>query len=347
MQKISRTLNWIPPVDWLEIKTIDAHTGGEPLRIIVDGFPNIIGRTILEKRSFLMKNLDHIRKALMLEPRGHNDMYGAIITEPDNDDSDIGVIFLHNDGYSTGCGHAVIAITKVLVETGVFKKIEPETTIKMDVPSGRIISHAKIDNNKVTSVRFINVPSFVQKLDAEITLSNYGTIKYDLAFGGAFYAIVSSDELGLKCDQKNVKNIIDLGMKIKLAIANKTDVKHPIEPKLNFLYGTIFTSSSRNNNHHSKNVCVFANGEIDRSPTGTGVSARAAVHYARKEIGINDCITIESIIGSTFQVKVVEQTSFGAYNAIIPEVSGSAYITGKSSFWIDPDDVHGKGFMLG
>ena len=281
----------------------------------------------------------------MLEPRGHADMYGAIITEPEKNDADFGVIFMHNDGYSTGCGHAVIGITKTFVETGLIKKDEPETTIKMDVPSGHITSFAQVEDGKVISARFINVPSFVDLLDAETEVLNR-KIKYDLAFGGAYYAIVNSDSFGLELDPENVNEIIDIGMNIKQSIMEEVRIMHPTEPEMNFLYGTIFTGPPKNSNNHSRNVCIFAEGEVDRSPTGTGVSARAAIHYARGEIGIRESITIESIIGSTFSVKVDEITTFGKYQAVVPEVRGTAFLTGKNTFWINPNDPLKDGFIL-
>ena len=186
INNFSKILNWRPPNNWLEIKTIDLHTEGEPLRMIIKGYPALQGKTILEKRKFAKNKFDNIRQALILEPRGHSDMYGAIITEPVTKEADIGVIFIHNDGYSTGCGHAVIAITKALVETGYIKKNEPETMLRMDVPSGHIISYARVVDNEVKSVRFMNVPSFVQELNGVINIKDYQNISYDIAFGGAF-----------------------------------------------------------------------------------------------------------------------------------------------------------------
>ena len=346
MKNVSKLLEWRPPVEWLEIKTIDVHTGGEPLRIIIDGYPTLSGNTILEKRRYAKENFDFIRKALMLEPRGHADMYGVIITEPETDEADFGVIFMHNDGYSTGCGHAVIGVTKTFVETGLIKPIEPETMIRMDVPSGHIKAFAQVENGNVISSRFINVPSFVELLDAEIEVPDYGIIKYDLAFGGAYYAIVNTDDLGLELEPKDVNEIINFGMSIKRAVIEKEEIMHPTEPEMNFLYGTIFISKPKNQNNHSRNICVFANGEVDRSPTGTGVSARAAVHYARKEINLGDPITIESIIGSTFTVSVLEETKLGEKDAVIPQVLGTANITGMNTFWIDPLDEKGQGFII-
>ena len=343
---VSEILEWRPPSEWLEIKTIDVHTGGEPLRIIIDGYPTLSGNTILEKRKCAKENFDFIRKALMLEPRGHADMYGVIITEPETDEADFGVIFMHNDGYSTGCGHAVIAVTKTFVETGLIKPIEPETMIRMDVPSGHIKAFAEVENGNVISARFINVPSFVEFLDAEIEVPDYGKIKYDLAFGGAYYAIVNTNDLGLEFEPKDVNEIINFGMSIKQAIIEKIEIMHTTEPEMNLLYGTIFTSKPKNQNNHSRNICVFANGEVDRSPTGTGVSARAAVHYARKEINLGEPITIESIIGSTFTVSILEETKIGEKDAVVPQVLGTANITGMNTFWIDPLDEKGRGFIL-
>ena len=346
MINISKINNWTPPKNWQEIKTIDAHTGGEPLRIIIDGYPDLVGQTLLEKRTYAQKNHDNFRKAFLWEPRGHADMYGAIIVEPDTSGADFGVIFIHNEGYSTGCGHAVIALTKVIVETGLIPMMEPETEVKMDTPSGFIQSFAQVKNDEVTGVRFQNVPSFVQALDAEVDVQGFGKIKYDLAFGGAFYAFVDVSEVGLDCTEEYHNALVDVGKKIKQAVMDKVSMAHPTEPDMNFLYGTIFTGSAKDPSHHSRNVCIFADGQVDRSPTGTGVSARAAIHYARGEIDIGDSITIESIIGSTFTVKVAESSSLGPYDAVIPEVGGNAHITGKNTFWIDPDDPLKGGFIL-
>jgi len=346
MIAIKKLRNWVPPDDWLEIQTIDSHTEGEPLRIIISGYPELEGKTLLEKRISARRSHDDLRKSLIWEPRGHRDMYGAIIVEPDTPGADFGVIFIHNEGYSTGCGHAVIALTKVFVETGLVSMIEPETEVKMDVPSGFIRSYAKVKNGQVAGVRFENVPSFVQSLDTEINVPGLGKINYDLAFGGAFYAFVDAKQLGLGCTPEYQNQLIDYGIKIKHAVMDSVEMVHPREPDMNFLYGTIFTDIPKDQNHHSRNVCIFAEGEMDRSPTGTGVSARAAILHAKGEIEPGNSIVIESIIGSTFSVKVVKTTSFGSYDAVIPEVSGNAYITGNNTFWINPEDPLRKGFII-
>ncbi len=346
MIEIKKIKNWNPPDGWTEFQTIDAHTEGEPLRIILSGYPELKGKTILEKRTDAQNHHDELRKALIWEPRGHADMYGAIIVEPDTTGADFGVIFIHNEGYSTGCGHAVIALTKVFVETGLISINEPETEVKMDVPSGFIKSYAKVKNEQVTGVRFENVPSFVQSLDTEVDVPGLGMIKYDLAFGGAFYAFVDVAQLDLDCKPEYQNQLIETGMKIKHAVMDSVEMVHPLEPDMNFLYGTIFTDVSKNPSHHSRNVCIFAEGEVDRSPTGTGVSARVAIIHAKGEIKVGESIIIESIIGSTFSVKIVATTTFGDYDAVIPEVSGNAYITGKNTFWINQEDPLKDGFIL-
>jgi len=346
MIAVNKLKNWNPPNGWIEFQTIDAHTEGEPLRIILSGYPELKGKTLLEKRTDAHRHHDELRKALIWEPRGHADMYGAIIVDPDTTSADFGVIFIHNEGYSTGCGHAVIALTKVFVETGLVPMNEPETEVKMDVPSGFIKSYAKVKNGQVTGVRFKNVPSFVQSIGAKVDVPGLGTINYDLAFGGAFYVFVDVAQLGLNCTSEYQNQLIETGMKIKHAVMNSVEMVHPLEPDMNFLYGTIFTDVSKDPNHHSRNVCIFAEGEVDRSPTGTGVSARAAILHAKGEIKVGESIIIESIIGSTFSVKVVATTTFGHYDAVIPEVSGNAYITGKNTFWIDQEDPLKDGFIL-
>ena len=343
---IEKLKDWCPPKGWIEIHTIDVHTGGEPLRIILSGFPRLSGNTIQEKRIDARSHFDKIRKALMWEPRGHTDMYGAIIVEPHSHDADFGVVFIHNNGYSTGCGHAVIALTKVVVETGLISKNEPITEVKMDVPSGFVQAYAELDNGKIRSVGFQNVPSFVQLIDHEINVPELGILRYDLAYGGAFYVFVDVAQLGLKCDSKYLNQLIDAGMKIKESISRSVKMKHPNDPEMNFIYGTIFTGEALNRENHSRNVCIFANGQVDRSPTGTGVSARAAIMHAKGDLKIGESITIESIIGSTFSVKLIASTKFGNYNAVVAKVSGNAFITGSHRFWLDPDDPLQSGFLL-
>ncbi len=334
------------PEHGLRIKTIDMHTGGEPLRVIVDGLPEIKGRGILAKRRYFKENLDHIRKGLMWEPRGHADMYGAVITDAQSADADFGTFFIHNEGYSTMCGHAILALSKLVLETGMIEKKGDEPQLIIDAPPGKIIAWAKRKNGKVESVSFQNVPSFVYALDKEIFVEGIGKVSFDIAFGGAFYAFVEADAIGLSLDSSNYLQQIDWGRKIKLAITDVMEIKHPFEDDLSFLYGTIFLGKAENKKHHSKNICIFANGEVDRSATGSGVSARAALHFAKGELEIGQTIRIESIVGSTMDVEVIKETTYGSFKAIIPKVSGTTFFTGKHEFVFDPKDPFREGFIF-
>jgi proline racemase len=331
--------NWQPPGDWVRITTIDLHTGGEPLRVILSGLPPLQGTTVLEKRRYFREHYDHLRTGLMFEPRGHADMYGAVMTESTTADYD--VFFLHNEGYSTMCGHAIIALTKLLVEAGRI----PGERVAFNVPAGRIESRARVESGRVVEAAFRNVASFLYRRD-QVVDTEVGQVKFDIAYGGAFYAIVAAEPLGLSLDESAYTRLIEAGRTIKHAIMKAMPIEHPFEPDLSFLYGTIFTGPARQAGHHSRNVCIFADGEVDRSATGSGVSARVALHYAKGEVGLNEPITIESILGSTMTVRAVEQTTFGTYDAVIPEVSGTAYFTGKSEFWFDPKDPLRTGFIL-
>ncbi len=340
--------NWkySPPTDWLKIKTVDMHTGGEPLRILIEGLPEIKGNTILEKRRYFKDHFDYIRTGTMFEPRGHADMYGAILTKPTTPDGDFGVFFLHNEGYSTMCGHAILAITKLVLESGMIQKEGESPVLKIDAPPGRIVSTAKIENGKVSNVSFLNVPSFLYLSDEEVEVDGIGKVKFDIAYGGAFYVFCDAEELGLILDRSNYNKLINYGKRIKSAVMRDFEIKHPFENDLGFLYGTIFTGKPSNSDHHSRNVCIFAEGEVDRSATGSGVSARAALHFAKKEMAMGEKYTIESILGSTMDVRVVKTTRYGQYDAVIPEVSGKAYITGQNEFYFDPNDPFKNGFIF-
>lgn len=337
-------MNWVPG-DGSKVQSIEMHTGGEPLRVLTDGLPEIKGKTILEKRRFFREHFDHIRTGTMWEPRGHADMYGAILTEPVTSDGDFGVFFLHNEGYSTMCGHAIIALTKMVLEMDIVKRKGEKVTLQIDGPPGRIISTAYRKQGVVERVIFRNVPSFVSTRQGEINF-NDNSIRFDIAYGGAFYAFVEADDLQLTLDTRHANHLIRVGSMIKQAVADRHEITHPFEEELGFLYGTIFTGKAQDPGHHSRNVCIFAEGELDRSATGSGVSARAAIHYDRGELEPGQWITIESILGTTMQVRVAEVTSYGPYPAVVPEVSGTAHFTGRSEFWFDPDDPLKKGFII-
>ncbi len=338
--------DWRAPQEWQRITTIDAHTAGEPFRVLVSGYPELPGNTILQRRRWARDHFDDLRTALMWEPRGHADMYGCIVTPPVSEEADFGVLFLHNEGYSSMCGHGIIAIATVALEAGMIDTKGPETKIGIDTPAGLVTAWARVEHDRVIGVRFHNVPSFVFAVDQEVEVPGLGRVRYDIAYGGAFYAYVDAHEVGLSCRAENFRQLIEKGILIKQAVMAARSIDHPFEDDLGFLYGVVFVEESENEGVHSRNVCVFADGEIDRSPTGTSVSARLALHHARGEISIDDEIVIESLIGSRFTGRVVEETNFGPYQAIIPEVAGRAHITGRHEFVLDPNDELAHGFIL-
>jgi proline racemase len=331
------------------ITTVDAHAAGEPLRIITGGLPELPGATMLERRRYMLQHFDHIRRALMWEPRGHRDMYGCVLTRPVSSEADLGVLFMHNEGYSTMCGHGIIALVTTLLEMGTLASKGRQTPVNLDTPAGLVQATAHFDDSgHVECVSFLNVPSFLYARDVELDVPAFGRLAVDVAFGGAFYAFVPAAQLGLSIAREQANQLATAGDTVTKAMNAVLPAKHPLEEELGFLYGTIFTGPPENPAHHSRNVCVFADAEVDRSPTGTGVSARLALHHARGEITDGQHIIIESILweASTFSGRVVGHAQVGPYPAVIPEISGKAFITGKHEFVIDPSDELGRGFLL-
>jgi trans-L-3-hydroxyproline dehydratase len=336
-------MTWTPRSDWTRITTIDAHAAGEPLRVITGGLPSIPGDTILAKRRYAREHLDHLRRALMFEPRGHADMYGCILTEPVTPDGDLGALFMHNEGYSTMCGHGVIALVTVLIETGM---LDAPEVIRLDTPAGRVTARANFDGQRVRSVAFKNVPSFAYRLDQSVEVPGIGDVSYDVGFGGAFYAYCKAEDLGVRIVPEEFRGLIEAGMAVKRAVMDSLEIKHPFEDDLGFLYGTIIDGPPLGEDANSRNVCIFAKGEVDRSPTGTGVSGRVALEHSKGGLGIGEPFVIESLIGTRFTGRVVRETTFGEYAAVVPEVEGSAWITGRHEFLISPDDPLKGGFIL-
>ena len=330
-----------------QLTTLDMHTEGEPLRIVTSGYPQIIGDTILEKRRFVERELDHLRKALMFEPRGHADMYGALITEPCTEDGDFGILFMHNEGYSSMCGHGIIATVTAAIECNDIQVYENDVaTINIDSPAGRIVAYGQLVEGK-PQVSFDCVSSFVEVTDQQVTIEGLGKVDYDIAFGGAYYAYVDADKLGLSCDPNNVENLIHFGRAIKKAVIADYQLHHPEHDDLSFLYGTIFTSNKVTNpTSHSRHVCIFADGEVDRSPTGTGVSGRIALLMHKENIAINEAVTIESILSTSMTVYGHKPHEYFNKQAVIPNVSGSAFVTGQHRFYIDKTDPVNPGFIL-
>ena len=353
------------------IEVLDYHTAGEPFRIVVSGYPELAGASILERRRSALQHHDHLRKILMWEPRGHADMYGGILVPPDHDEAQVGVLFMHNEGYSTMCGHGTIALATALIESGAIEATGTRTPIGIDAPCGlvRAVAHVHADElaaaraaartPRVHEVTFENVPSFAAALDVAIDVPGYGSIAVDVGYGGAFYALVDAAQLRIEMRAENAaalaaagRAITDAGraaLRAGGALATTLGVVHPEEKDLSFLYGTIISGPPDDAAHHSRNLCLFAEGEVDRSPTGSGVSARLAVLHARGAIAVGEEIAIESILGraSVFRGRVARAEAWAGRDAVIPEVRGSAHMTGSARFVLDESDAIGRGFLVG
>ncbi len=333
----------------ITIRTIESHTAGEPLRLIVDGFPRVEGATMLERREWVRENHDHLRTALMLEPRGHSDMYGALLTEPEHADSDAGVLFMHNEGYSTMCGHGVIAVVTIAIERGLIVPRAGRGEIVLDTPAGAVRAKAttrQVDGaTRVESVRFVNVPSFILHAGVPVRLGGR-ELRADIAFGGAFYAIADAESAGIPIVRERLADLRHAGMAIKNALEASLQIVHPIEPGLHGIYGTIFTGPPSSDAAHLRNVTIFADAEVDRSPCGTGTCAVMAVLAAMGLLQPEHAFVHESLIGTRFRGTIVGETMVADVPAIVPEIEGEAYITGESTFVLDDRDPLRLGFRV-
>ena len=304
---------------------------------------------MLDKRAWAQKRLDHLRRAIMLEPRGHADMYGALLTEPVNAGAHAGVLFMHNEGWSTMCGHGIIAVTTIALQRDLIWSGEP--SLVLDSPAGPIEARAAIKTEadgtrRVSSVSFRNVPSFVVEAGLPITVSGGRTLLVDIAFGGAFYAIVDAEAAGLAVDPSRLPDLRRVGTEVKREVERLRQVVHPLDPGLKGIYGTIFTAPPQHAEAHLRNVTIFADAEVDRSPCGTGTAAVMAV---LSEMGVlTDDVPFahESIVGTLFHGRIAGRVRVGELAAIVPEIQGSAWITGEHTFLIDGDDPLKAGFRL-
>lgn len=326
------------------ILAIDTHTMGEPTRIVIDGFPELEGNTMIEKKKFLEENYDSYRQALMLEPRGHKDMFGAILTKPIDDKADFGAIFMDNSGYLNMCGHGSIGIAAAAVETGLVEVKEPYTYITIETPAGMINVKAKVEKGKVKEVTIKNVPSFVYKENIVIKVCEKN-IPIDICFGGSFFALVDSDKIGYKISNENLEDLIEIGMNILKVINDTITIKHPYLA-INTVDLVEFYGETANKDADLKNVVVLGQKQFDRSPCGTGTSAKLAYLHSKGMLKLGEEFRYESITGSIFRGIAVEETKVGDMNAIIPEITGNAYVTGINKWILDKDDPQKFGFLL-
>jgi proline racemase len=341
---------WVAPSYGLKIETIDAHAAGQPLRLILSGLPPLRGKNLIERWHYAKRHFDHIRRALIFEPRGHLDMYGCILTEPQRSDSHFGAIFVHRGGFSPMCGHGVIALTTILLESGIVEMKAPETRLKIDTPAGLVRCYGFIEDDRVKKVFFENVPSFAVSENEEVEVPELGMkVKFDVAYGGAFFAFVEASSIGLTCVPESVTKIQMAGHAILQAINRHRTFTHPVEKDLSFLFGVVFVDRPvrrRTGMADSRHVCVFSEGCIDRSPTGMAICARLAIMAERGKADRGTSFTVEGILGNSFTGRIVDRVEEHGHPACIVEVEGRAWITGRHTFFIDSADPCLEGFLL-
>lgn len=327
------------------ITAVDSHTMGEPTRIILGGIPELKGKTMIDKKNYFMEKYDFIRTALMYEPRGHRDMFGAIITEPVNDAADFGILFMETDGCLNMCGHGTIGAVTVLIDSGIISAKEPITHVILDAPAGLIKADATVENGKVKSITLTNVPAFVYETGLTAVIDGK-PVNYDISFGGSFFTMVDIDQFGLDINTSTVSQIIDIGMKLLPLVNAEVDIRHP---ELDIAGTDVceFYGKPEDEGSDARNVVVFGKSQADRSPCGTGTSAKMALLYSRGKLNPGEKFVNESFIGTKFIGEIAGVTKIGDYNGIIPKITGSASVTGVATYLIDPDDPLKYGFLIG
>jgi trans-L-3-hydroxyproline dehydratase len=330
----------------LVITVTDMHTAGEPVRIVTGGYPDLSGNTILEKRRNAEKHYDHIRRLLMLEPRGHKDMYGVIPVEPCDQRADIAVLFMHCSGYSTMCGHATIAIGRWALETGQVAMTEPETCFTLECPCGLVEVATKVDGGVIGASSFKSVRGYAHCLNQKVHVQGIGDVQFDIAYGGAYYAFLPADNLGLDLKNDSLEIVKACAIALKAIIRTTIEINSPDDEDLGFLYGVIITETDgvtlgRNNNH----LCFFADGQLDRSPTGSGVTARLALEHHKGAIHLQQSYVFSGISGVSFGGAVDHVTSQNTVGGIVARIEGRAYHSGTSTFQVEEDDPLKNGFL--
>lgn len=339
----------LPPHEGSVLSVVDMHTGGEPLRIILSGYPEVKGEGVLSKRRYVRENLDYLRRVLMFEPRGHYDMYGALVVESEIPEADLGVLFMHNEGYSTMCGHAVIALGRFAVDYKLVQEPRsPETQVNIHCPCGLVKAFVEYSNGKTGGVRFHSVPAFAFATDVIVAVPGYDEVTVDISYGGAFYAFVRAERFGLDINKSKTRDLVDAATAVTNSVKSQVKLHHPTSEDLAFLYGTILTDGKdAYSQEPTANMCVFADAQVDRSPTGSGVTARVALQYHKGLIQLNQTRTFQSgATGSLFTGKAVQETTCGDFKAVVVEVAGRAHYTGVASFVQEIDDKLKHGFLL-
>lgn len=325
--------------------TIDTHTGGNPTRTLISGLPELKGNTMSEKMLHMKEEYDWIRKLLMNEPRGHDVMSGVLITDPCHPEADIGVIYIETGGYLPMCGHDTIGVCTALIEAGIISSVEPVTSLKLDTPAGLVEVDISVENGKAKEVSFCNVPAFLLKR-ISVDVVGIGQVEADIAYGGNFYAIIDADSIGLELVPENASTIIDNAITIRDTINEETEVLHPEYPFIKGLTHVEFFTKPTNKKAHIKNTVVVPPGGIDRSPCGTGTSAKLAVLHSNQEIALGEEFVHESIVGSLFKGYVLKSTSVNELDAVITRISGTAWMMGMHRFFYNDEDPLKEGFLM-
>ncbi|AYD39151.1 proline racemase [Clostridium fermenticellae] len=328
------------------IFAVDSHTMGEATRVVVGGVPSIPGKTMPEKKEYLEEHMDYLRTSIMLEPRGHNEMFGSIITQPTMDEADLGVIFMDGGGYLNMCGHGSIGTATVAVEEGIVPVEEPVTTVMLEAPAGLVKAKVKVEDGKAKQVSLENVPAFLYKRDIEVEVPGIGKVRMDISFGGSFFAIVKAEDLGVEICPANSQKLIEVGMNVIKAVNDRVEIQHPTLSHIKTVDLCEIYGPAKSPDATLQNAVVFGQGQLDRSPCGTGTSAKLATLYAKGKLKINEKFVYESVLKTKFVGRVLKETKVGDYDAIIPEITGAAYVTGHNQLFIDPDDPLKHGFIL-
>ncbi|MGI5487405.1 proline racemase family protein [Microtetraspora malaysiensis] len=324
---------------------VDSHTEGMPTRVITGGVGVIPGATMAERREHFMAHLDHVRTLLMYEPRGHSAMSGAILQPPTRADADFGVLYIEVSGCLPMCGHGTIGVATVLVETGMVEVTEPVTVIRLDTPAGLVVAEVRVEDGAAVAVTITNVPSFSVELDRSVGVPGLGEVRYDLAYGGNFYAILPIESVGLPFERARKQEILDAGLALMAAINERDEPVHPEDPGIRGCHHVQFVAPG-SDARHSRHAMAIHPGWFDRSPCGTGTSARMAQLHARGELGLDTDFVNESFIGTRFVGRLVAETSAGGRPAVVPTITGRAWVTGTAQYFLDPRDPFPSGFLL-
>ncbi len=329
------------------ITAVDSHTEGMPTRVVTSGFGPVPGATMFEKKRYVEERLDHLRTLLMFEPRGHGAMSGSVLLPPTDPEADLGVVFIEVSGCLPMCGHGTIGTCTVAIETGLVPAVEPVTTLILDTPAGRVVAAARVRDGRVEGVTIRNVPAFLYRRDVEVEVQGVGRVCLDIAYGGNFYAILPAEAIGLSLDRGNARTLVDAGMRIMAAVGEQVPLRHPLNPGIDEIKHTMFTGAADIAGAHAKNAVVIYPGAIDRSPCGTGTSARMAQLFARGELGLDQDFVHESFIGSLFTGRLVETLDLTPeVPAVVPTITGRAWISGFQQLVLDPEDPFPAGFLV-